>query len=730
MRDSRLHGKKEGAGVLLLIIFMLFVKTWAQEKPHVVFLAGEEEYGSHWTLPKIADDLERRFNVRATVLHSWRSGVGDYDMPGEVIIPEYDEIKNLEIIREADLLVMHIRFRIPPPEQYDLLREYFDSGKPAIAFRTTSHAFWPADKKDWFVPFFGGHYKGHMPSSDGTTTLVPAEQLEHPILRGVPKMNWMNDIMGIYVTAPLNETTRILMMGKTGPEAPAQPVSWTNEYRKGQKIFYTSLGGLESFVDPGFLNMVYNAVFWALDREVPEHGVLGIKDLSAYDEHPPFERFSFGEVDPNPFNRPPEDLKPENSKVLRAQFHAPAIPPPPERKIPRGAEVLFNGKDLSQWRHWDLSAEPVAMLPDARAVSPSPEFPEARWTIKDGALEARPGYGSLLSKEVYGNYRLHLDFLIPEEPSYIPKQYKGSGGIFLDGRYQVKLMDSYGQDATAWSNGSVYGQIAPLVNASKPVNTWQSLEIEYRRQAGGRPIISARLNGRQIHDQVTLLSRSDLAIREDEPLYISSEAEGSGRLNLGKGNWTALMEFRTRTGGFLFSHAPLDRPWNEASQGLILNEGTLQYRQGNSTLSFSDTTALAWDDGKWHRIQVTAEDSTLTAYADGIRIGQVERHRTASQPLGNVFRLGQGSNVFRLGASKLPISYRGEVFDGEIRGVRIYQGVGSPDVDTREKSILKWDPGQGESGNSTRAKGPIRLQADLSKIRYANIWIEPLDPEN
>ena len=53
------------------------------------------------------------------------------------------------------------------------------------------------------------------------------------------------------------------------------------------------------------------------------------------------------------------------------------IPAAPSTNIPENAVILFDGKDKSKWRHWDLSVRPVAMLPDARAVSPSPPYDEA-----------------------------------------------------------------------------------------------------------------------------------------------------------------------------------------------------------------------------------------------------------------------------------------------------------------------------------------------------------------
>ena len=729
------NSRKKCSLLLLITLFPLF--TLAQDsKPHVVFIAGEEEYAAHWTLPKIAADLETRFNIKSTVIHSWRSGVNDYDMPGTIEIPEYDEIKNLEVIKDADLIVLHIRFRIPPPEQYDILQDYFDAGKPAIAFRTTSHGFWPADRKGWFVPFFGGHYKGHMPNTEGTTTIVPAEQLDHPILRGVPKRRSWNDVMGIYITAPLNDSATPLMLGKTGLMGPAQPVTWVNEYQKGQKIFYTSMGGLESFIDPGFINMVYNAVYWALDREVPENGVLNLKEISDFGESAPFERYSFGAVMENPFERPPEDLALENAMDLDAEFMPVEIPAPPSPSIPENAIVLFDGKDLSKWRHWDLSADPIAMLPDARAVSPSPEFNEARWPVLDGVLQARPGYGSILTKEAYGNYRLHLDFLIPEEPDYVPARFKGSGGIYLDGRYEVKILDSYGKEPSEMSNGSIFLQTAPSSNPSKPVNQWQSLDIEYRHYNGQRPRISVTLNGTKIHDDVTVISRSPFAIREGEVLFKSSEKDGSELYNLNRDNWAAEIEFRTYGGGYLISNAPENQPWNENSKGLVIYDEVLVYRNGHEyemVTEEAEEGAISLVDGKWHKILLTSDAGKVSIYLDGTYLNQFE-NGGASELSGHVLRIGQGTKIFRLGASELPTPYPGESFDGEISKVRFFKKALSKseiaklnqgeDL-SKESLLLDWKANTSQKLENVK-KGPIRIQSDLSKIRYANIWLQPL----
>lgn len=746
MHQSRFYFKSIINFILIYFLFISLAKS-EDKKPHVVFWAGEEEYGAHWSLPKIADDLERRFNIKSTVIHSWRSGVTDYDMPGEVTIPEYDEIKGLEIIKDADLLVMHIRFRIPPPEQYELLQEYFDSGKPAIALRTTSHGMWPMDKKDWFVPFFGGHYKGHAGNEEGTTTIVNGEQLDHPILRGVPKFRFWNDRAGIYITAPLNDTATPLMMGKTGVNGPAQPVTWINEYKKGQKLMYTSLGGLEQFRHPDFINMIYNAIYWTLDREVPEHGVLDNRDLSFYENESPFDVGAFGVLNNNPHNRPQEDLAIENSVILNGKFEKMQIPAAPSTNIPENAVILFDGKDKSKWRHWDLSVRPVAMLPDARAVSPSPPYDEARWEIIDGSLEAKPGYGSIMTREDYGNYKLHVDFLIPNEPDYVPEKFRGTGGIFLNGKYEIEIKDSYKKDPTIISNGSVFSLIAPSSNPSKKINTWQSLDIEYRHYQGGKPEITVYLNGVKIHDKVVpKVGKTPYGIRNVSTLFMSNEKDGSSKYNLNNKNWAVETEFKTSEGGYLFSSAPMNGRWTDGSKGLRLWwDNMLVYRDGGGApgsnwldgykfLYEPDNVEFNLSDNNWHNVILSSKNGRLKLYIDGKFINEIENDIVDSVS-DLVFRIGQSSKVFKLGASELPDPFPAEVFAGEIKKLTFYnKSLKDSDIKklmsgeklSKKMIELDWDPSKMKTSKIVQ-KGPIRIQSDLSKIRYSNIWLQPLD---
>ena len=700
-----------------VFIFSLLQSSQGDMRPHVVFIAGEPEYGSHWSLPKIADDLQERFNIKSTVIHSWRGGVDDYDIPGRVI-PQYSAIPNLEIINDADLIVLFIRFRIPPPEQFEILQEYFDSGKPAIAFRTTSHAFWHDERKGWFVPFFGGHYKTHLGNAAGTTSMVPAEQLDHPILRGVPKSEYLG-YGGVYLTHPLNETATPLMFGKTGDD-PAQPLTWINEYKKGQKIFYTGLGSLENFLNEGFLNMVYNTIYWCLDREIPENGVLELEETVDTE-------WKYGKArSSNP------------KKISGDAYQKAAIPGPPKTKIPKNAKVLFDGNNLSKWRHWDLSADPKAIGIDTRAASTmgGPVFKDARWSIIDGTAEARPGFGDILTKEEFGNYRLHFDFLIPEEPDYVPDHFKGASGVYLSGRYEIQILDSYGQETSKTSNGAIFNQKAPIVNASKPANVWQSMDIEYRHFEGGNPKITAHLNGKKIHENVEIFSKTSFAFRQrfphqTEPLFMSSERDAQKKFNMKKSDWGVQVRFQTTSGGWLITNAPINDEWNDNSIGLRLWGRNLVFMAGDN-YGASEEQKITANDGEWHNAFLSSKDGVVRTYLDDELIAET-KNVGSSDLNGHVLRIGESTKQFWVGASKLPKPLRGQLFDGQIANVQFFdysltetdiKRLGSG-LKSSKKPVLEWEPKK-----STRSKkvvrGPIRLQSDTSKIRFANIWIQPL----
>lgn len=135
------------------------------------------------------------------------------------------------------------------------------------------------------------------------------------------------------------------------------------------------------------------------------------------------------------------------------------IPPPSD------AIVLFNGKDLSEW--------------EAASDQPSSTPKEADWTVQDGMLIVNKPAGDIQTKKTFGDFQLHIEWSVPEgiEGS---GQFRGNSGVFLQGRYELQILDSYHNDT--YVNGqaaSIYKQTPPLVNAMRPPGEWNIFDIIY-----------------------------------------------------------------------------------------------------------------------------------------------------------------------------------------------------------------------------------------------------------
>jgi hypothetical protein len=124
---------------------------------------------------------------------------------------------------------------------------------------------------------------------------------------------------------------------------------------------------------------------------------------------------------------------------------------------PSDAIVLFNGKDLAQWRA-ENGGEP-------------------RWKLLgDGSMEVN-GTGSLLTRQEFGDCQVHVEWAAPAEVKG-DGQGRGNSGVYLQGRYEIQVLDSY-NNKTYFNGqaGSFYGNAAPLVNACRPPGEWQTYDI-------------------------------------------------------------------------------------------------------------------------------------------------------------------------------------------------------------------------------------------------------------
>jgi nicotinamidase-related amidase/type 1 glutamine amidotransferase len=235
------------------------------KRPLVVFLSAENEYDAAETLPVFAHELELTRGLHCEILQA------DTDTKSK----DFYTISGMEILTDADLVVVFARRRGFPTEQMKYLRDYLDRGKPLIGLRTASHAFdargsAPKEGHDEWPRFdpevLGGNYHNHYGAGPKVTITPAAGAKDHPILNGVA-LPFLSD-GSLYMTSPLADGTQLLLVG-TIPDRQPEPVAWTHRY-KGGRVFYTSLGHPDDFANPSFRRLLINAVFWALDKPVPE----------------------------------------------------------------------------------------------------------------------------------------------------------------------------------------------------------------------------------------------------------------------------------------------------------------------------------------------------------------------------------------------------------------------------------------------------------------------------
>jgi type 1 glutamine amidotransferase len=253
-----------------VVFIVLSMVGWAAEPvqntpakpapPHVVLVAYEDEYEAARTLRDFARLLQQRYACRTTLL----VGEPEKDLPG------------LDVLDQADVLVLYVRRKALPAEQLNRIRQYVEAGRPLVALRTSSHAFAlrpgspPTEKLQW--PEFdqqvlGGNYHGHTGKQYPITEIWAApEAQQHPILAGIEPKKWRSN-GSLYLVSPIDPKAAVLLWGQAGPHK--EPVAWTRTYRGG-RVFYTSLGHPDDFDKcPQFVRLLVQAIFWAMNRAVP-----------------------------------------------------------------------------------------------------------------------------------------------------------------------------------------------------------------------------------------------------------------------------------------------------------------------------------------------------------------------------------------------------------------------------------------------------------------------------
>jgi hypothetical protein len=180
--------------------------------------------------------------------------------------------------------------------------------------------------------------------------------------------------------------------------------------------------------------------------------------------------------------------------------------------------VLFDGTNLDAW--------------EARAGG------AAKWPVSGGSVESLGG--DIRTRQKFGDFRLHVEWYEPVYPPEVTGQARGNSGVFLQERYELQVLESFG-DTTPASNeaGAVYNKRAPDRNAATASGTWQTYDITFRAarfDSAGTKTANARVtvvwNGVTVHNDVAIDGGTGDHVPEDaSPQSIRLQDHGDAGAN-------------------------------------------------------------------------------------------------------------------------------------------------------------------------------------------------------
>ncbi len=148
-------------------------------------------------------------------------------------------LPGVDLVKEADVLLLSVRRRNLPKEQLDRIRAHLAAGKGLVGIRTASHAFHQRDKgapegldewRDFDATVLGGNYTGHHGNDIPTFAKIVPESTDHPVLLRLSAEEFRT-FGSLYQTSPLAEGTTVLMTGRAEGIEKTEPVAWTRTGR-------------------------------------------------------------------------------------------------------------------------------------------------------------------------------------------------------------------------------------------------------------------------------------------------------------------------------------------------------------------------------------------------------------------------------------------------------------------------------------------------------------------
>ncbi len=177
----------------------------------------------------------------------------------------------------------------------------------------------------------------------------------------------------------------------------------------------------------------------------------------------------------------------------------------------RGGEmaVKYEGRDLGVLKKIERKSPTLGAKPPEGAVVLF-DGSSAEKFVRGQLVEDRLLAADCESMQKFGDHKLHLEFRTPFKP-FAREQARGNSGVYVQGRYEVQVLDSFGLEGKNNECGGIYSIAEPLVNMCLPPLSWQTYDIDFtsaRYDDQGKKIKNARItirhNGVVIHRDLEL----------------------------------------------------------------------------------------------------------------------------------------------------------------------------------------------------------------------------------
>ena len=206
------------------------------------------------------------------------------------------------------------------------------------------------------------------------------------------------------------------------------------------------------------------------------------------------------------------------AQVWRAQPNGSILNPQSGKVLEAAAAGTANGTQLQIWdfvdaaqQKWVLNQGSRVTLFDGGNLNAwqKADGTAATWPVSGGSMEVLGG--DIKTKQTFGDFKLHVEFWLPNLPVDVTGQARANSGVYLQDRYEVQVLDTFGKPVLANNEcASIYLKRAPDSNAATAPETWQTYELTFRaaRYNGTTKVENARVtvvwNGVTVHNNVAI----------------------------------------------------------------------------------------------------------------------------------------------------------------------------------------------------------------------------------